>query len=215
MKTKNNIQKTVKSQMRNVVLRGSAVIVSLVLISWSVSAQDFWKHFFSGDSFENIALLMNGQSNEFEKADAVAEAIHSEIEMAGSNSSAYFAVDAETDQDLEVEGWMTNKSLFASDFQLADESDRELKLEAWMIGSISAVNVMSSIPSETDQSLKVENWMTNDANFSSSNAKTEKDAELNLESWMVEDSIFTSRLTQQGEPLRLEAWMADNKVWGF
>lgn len=215
MKTKNNIQKTVKSQMRNLVLRGSAVIVSLVLISWSVNAQDFWKQFFAENSFANIALLMNGQSNEFEKVDAVAEAIHAEIQMSGSNSSEHFAVDAETDKELEVEGWMTSKALFTTDFQMTEESDKALKLEDWMINSISTANVLNSIQTETDQSLQVENWMTNEANFSSLDSSTENDAELNLESWMVEDSIFTSRLTQQGEPLKLEAWMADNKVWGF
>jgi hypothetical protein len=35
MKTKNNVQKTI--------LRSAAVIVSFVLISFTVSAQDFWK----------------------------------------------------------------------------------------------------------------------------------------------------------------------------
>lgn len=215
MKTKNNIQKTVKSQMRKLVLRGSAVIVSLVLISWSVNAQDFWKHFFAENDFRSIALLLNEQSSEFEKVDAVADAIQTEIQMSESNSSEYFAVDAETDKELEVEGWMTSKSLFTTDFQNTDESDKALKLEDWMINSISTTNAMNSIQTETDQSLHVENWMTNEANFSSSNNLTENDAELNLESWMVEDSIFTSSLTQQGEPLRLEAWMADNKVWGF
>lgn len=215
MKTKNNIQKTVKSQMRKLVLRGSAVIISLVLISWSVNAQDFWKHFFAENDSSYIAHLLNEQSTEFEKVDAVAEAIHTEIQMSKSNSSEYLVMDAEIDKELEVEGWMTSKALFTTDFQMKEESDKALKLEDWMINSISTANVMNSIQTETDQSLQVENWMTNEVNFSSSNVSSENDVELNLESWMVEDSIFTSSLTQQGEPLRLEAWMANNKIWGF
>lgn len=215
MKTKNNIQKTVKGQMRKMVLRGSAVIVSLVLLSWSVNGQDFWKHIFAENDFRSIANLLNEQPTEFEKADAAADVILTEIQMSKTNLSEYLAVDAEADEELEVESWMTSNSLFAAEFLVTEESDKTLKLEDWMIHAISSAHVMNIVETETDQSLQVENWMTNEANFSSSNSLTENDAELNLESWMVEDSIFTSRLTQQGEPLRLEAWMADHKVWGF
>lgn len=215
MKTKNNIQKAVKSQIRNLVLRGSAVIVSLVLISWSVRAQDFWKHFFAENSFENVALIMNGQSNEFEKADALANVIHAEINSTKAIPAESFTMEAETEKELSVESWMTNETLFSNNFKVTEEMDKDLKLESWMINKITTGIATNSIQAETDQQLTVENWMTDAANFSSSTMKAEKDAELNLESWMVEDSIFTSRLTQQGEPLRLEAWMADNKVWGF
>jgi hypothetical protein len=215
MKTKNNIQKTVKSQLRNLVLRGSAVIASLVLISWSVRAQDFWKQFFAENSFENIALIMNGQSNEFEKADALADAIHAEINSTKTIPVESFTMEAETEKELEVESWMTNEALFSNNFRVTDESDKDLKLESWMINTITTGIAANSIQTETDHQLTVENWMTDATNFSSSTMKADKDAELNLESWMVEDSIFTSRLTQQDEPLKLEAWMADNKIWGF
>ena len=215
MKTKNNIQKTVKSQMRKMVLRGSAVIVSLVLLSWSVSAQDFWKHFFAENSFGNIALLMNGQTSEFEKADALADVILTEINSTKAISAESFTMEAETEKGLEVESWMTNETFFSNNFKVAEEMDKDLKLEGWMIRATNSGAAMNTIQDETEQTLKVEDWMINEANFNSVNAIAEQDAELDLESWMVEDSIFTSKLTQQEEPLKFEAWMADTNFWGF
>ena len=42
MKTRNNVQKT-KNNVQKTVLRSLAVVVSFVLISFTVTAQDFWK----------------------------------------------------------------------------------------------------------------------------------------------------------------------------
>ncbi len=50
MKTKNNVQKTI--------LRTGAVILSLVLISFTVSAQEFWKKLITNSSFNEIAVAM-------------------------------------------------------------------------------------------------------------------------------------------------------------
>jgi len=50
MKTKNNVQKTI--------LRSLAVVLSFVLISFTVNAQDFWKKLLENSSFNEIALAM-------------------------------------------------------------------------------------------------------------------------------------------------------------
>ncbi|MFW6257668.1 MAG: hypothetical protein ACOC11_02675 [Prolixibacteraceae bacterium] len=50
MKTKNNVQKTI--------LRTIAVIVSFVLISYTVSAQEFWRKLITNSSFNEIAVAM-------------------------------------------------------------------------------------------------------------------------------------------------------------
>ena len=50
MKTKNNVQKTI--------LRSGAVIISFVLITFTVSAQEFWKKLIELSSFNDIAIAM-------------------------------------------------------------------------------------------------------------------------------------------------------------
>jgi hypothetical protein len=50
MKTKNNVQKAV--------LRSAAVVVSFVLISFTVSAQTFWKRLLENTGFSDIAIAM-------------------------------------------------------------------------------------------------------------------------------------------------------------
>ncbi len=56
MKTTNNAQKTENTQVRTVVLRGAAVIFSVVLLSWTVTAQDFWKELLTNNTSEKMAL---------------------------------------------------------------------------------------------------------------------------------------------------------------
>ena len=58
MKTTNNVQKAI--------LRSGAVVISFVLISFTVSAQEFWKKLLTNSSFNEIALAMVETSNEIE-----------------------------------------------------------------------------------------------------------------------------------------------------
>ena len=93
MKTKNNVQKTV--------LRTGAVIVSFVLISFTVAAQDFWKTLLTNSSFNQIALAMVETSK---KSDVKA----TETEATGVN----YIYENEYDANLSVEDWMKNSTYF-------------------------------------------------------------------------------------------------------
>ena len=50
MKTRNNVRKAANKTL--------AVIISLVLLSFTVQAQDFWKSVLSNNSFNQIAMAM-------------------------------------------------------------------------------------------------------------------------------------------------------------
>ena len=58
MKTKNNVQKAI--------LKSMAMGISLVLITLTVNAQDFWKSILENASINEIALAMVETSNEIE-----------------------------------------------------------------------------------------------------------------------------------------------------
>ncbi|MEI8114292.1 MAG: hypothetical protein WCI54_11715, partial [Bacteroidia bacterium] len=64
MKTRNNDQKKVNGQLRKMVLRGSSIIISLVLISCTVGAQNFWDQVLTGYNYGKMA--MSGVEDTFE-----------------------------------------------------------------------------------------------------------------------------------------------------
>ena len=139
MKTKNNVQKAV--------LRSAAVIVSFVLISFTVSAQEFWKKLLTHSSFNEIAIaLMETES----KAELPAET--------GSESAFRFNLVQENDNQLSLEEWMTKDFYFGmSPAQLGNETEYGLELENWMLNE----RVFS--PEKLDEKpMELEAWMTSD-----------------------------------------------------
>ncbi|HPF50270.1 MAG TPA: hypothetical protein PK335_01785 [Draconibacterium sp.] len=130
MKTKNNVQKTL--------LRWAAVFVSFVLISFTVSAQDFWKRILENSSFGNIAIAM------VDTKDVPAE-----------NSNMVFAIENDQESNMELESWMTNESTFGvPSINLSVETESNLVPEAWMFNE----NVF--LPEESiEPSLELEDWM--------------------------------------------------------
>ena len=95
MKTKNNVQK--------IILRSLAIVVSFFLISFTVSAQDFWKKLLENSSFNQIACAMIETSDDDS----------SEI-PASTNNSFYY--EKAFDSKLELENWMTSENYFMSTF---------------------------------------------------------------------------------------------------
>ncbi len=136
MKTKNNVQKAV--------LRSAAVIASFVLISLTVSAQDFWKKLLTNSSFNEIALAMTESSE-----------TKSNSEM--TTSFPYF-LNKESDEDLQLEDWMLNESNFEySSYQYQEEQENSLDVEDWMLNEKWFENL-----NENEPELNVESWMTSD-----------------------------------------------------
>jgi len=144
MKTKNNVQKT-KNNVQKTVTRSAAVIVSFVLISFTVTAQDFWKAVLTNSSFNQIALAMVETS----KKTNVPE------KTTGANASDYF-YESENDAVLVVEDWMTENDYFNPAAFIQAEKENELQVEEWMLNEN-----LFSVEAEKEANLKVENWMIN------------------------------------------------------
>ena len=108
MKTKNNVQKTI--------LRSFAVLLSFVLISLTVSAQDFWKKLLTNSSFNEIALAMV-KTTETNKTLATKNLTEGETN-----------INRVKDEKMD-EGTYSWDSILNT----MDESDNPLKIEAWMI----------------------------------------------------------------------------------
>ena len=135
MKTRNNVQKAI--------LRTGAVIVSLVLISLTVSAQDFWKKLLVNSSFNEIALAMTENPK---KSTTDTDADFSDL----------YLINQESEEDLQLEDWMFNESNFQS-FNYSNVREEKLNVEDWMLntGIFETKNA-----SETE--LILESWMTSE-----------------------------------------------------
>ncbi len=138
MKTKNNVQKTI--------LRSVAVVVSFVLISLTVSGQDFWKKLLVNSSLNEIALAMVETPKAIETSENESETFN------------FSLLETENDPTLELEKWMLDENNFASTvFEFTLESDNELEIEEWMLnGDLFQVN------EEVETSLELEAWMTSE-----------------------------------------------------
>ena len=145
MKTKNNVQKT-KNNIQKTVLRSLAVVVSFVLISLTVTAQDFWKAVLANSSFNEIAIAMAETSKKPTAPAPVTE-----------NNTAGYIFENEYDGKLALEYWMTDNNYFELTSVTKVEKESTLQVEDWMFDES-----LFSAAQETDDELKVENWMISD-----------------------------------------------------
>ena len=67
MRTTNNVQKTENKPIKKTISKTFAIVISLVLISFTVSAQGFWKHLLVNNTYGKMAELMVEQKNADEK----------------------------------------------------------------------------------------------------------------------------------------------------
>ncbi|HYQ57295.1 MAG TPA: hypothetical protein VEP89_08085 [Draconibacterium sp.] len=91
MKTKNNVQKTI--------LRSAAVIISFILISFTVSAQTFWQRLLENTGFKDIVMVMVSQDDNEETG-------------VNNASSVVYNSALNVDPALELEAWMMDESRF-------------------------------------------------------------------------------------------------------
>ena len=142
MKTKNNVQKAV--------LRFAAVVVSFILLSYTVSAQDFWKRFLENSSFGHIAMAM------VETENTLPDAYSYDSDVLMMN------FEAEAESSLELESWMLNEFNFIRlAFNFEEISDDALNVEPWMLNQD-----LFQTSTETELSLELEDWMVSDAVWS-------------------------------------------------
>ena len=138
MKTKSNVQKTV--------LRSAAVIVSFVLISFTVAAQGFWKTVLTNSSFNQIALAMVETSDKSDDG-------FSESETTG----AIYFIEQDFDESLVIEDWMLENKNFNASLALQTENENGLQLEDWMMNES-----LFSGAENSESPLALESWMTSE-----------------------------------------------------
>jgi hypothetical protein len=187
MKTTNNVQKAI--------LKSLAVVVSFVLISFTVSAQGFWTSILENTSFSEIALAMvetNSETNHSTTADAnFADLLETEAEEA-----------------LELEDWMVNEANFTSVFSIEEETENPLEMEDWMSNENYFTGTTLSLEIETEEALELENWMLEDRNFEPETLENKTIGEKRI--IVGRDFIFVHIADEE---LGLESWMTNNKVW--
>ena len=138
----NNVQKTI--------LRSIAVIVSFVLLSFTVAAQGYWKQLLINNSFNQIATAL--VENPSKKLPAEKSTENPSPANDGFN---YFYETNET--SLNIEPWMTDEGyweLVPYDFNTVNESG--LSLKPWMVETdfFNAGRVQEA-------PLELQGWMTN------------------------------------------------------
>lgn len=193
MKTTNNVQKAV--------LKSLAVVVSLVLISFTVSAQGFWESLLENTTFNEIALAMVESNSESNMVSTNAGS--------SSEASALAAfLEEEAEEAMELEDWMTNESNFATaTFVMEEAVESPLEIEEWMTDADNFSVSTLSLDIATEESLEIEGWMVNNKYFEVNPENNETD----LSKYTVgRDFIFVNLEDQE---LKLEAWMTDEKVW--
>lgn len=136
METKNNVQKTA--------LRTAAVIISFVLISFTVAAQDFWRTVLTNSSFNQIALAMVETTK---KPDVPAPA--------SKNTRGSYFYENDYESKLIVEDWMTENKYFNPVMVPQVEVENDLQIEDWMLKE----SLFSGADVE-ETPLALENWMT-------------------------------------------------------
>lgn len=173
MKTRNNVQKAI--------LKSAAVIVSLVLISFTVNAQDFWKSLFENEAISQIAMAMT--SNDSGSRNATE-----------SSTSTYDAVEAE--EALKVEDWMMNDANFEA-YNFAEETEAPMEVESWMTNDNVFNAPAASYTVEIESPMHVENWMVNDKVFEVENHLTSavvieklEEPKMQLENWMINKNVW-------------------------
>ncbi len=173
MKTKNNVQKAVKKSL--------AIFASLVLISFTVSAQDFWKSILKNVTLNEMAVIMVASNN-------VSNSV-SENKTTDINAFAPYLT-AEKEEELSLEDWMTNEKLFAIP---ATKDETNLSDET--------INTFAMITSAQvkEEKLEPESWMMDNSKFDVKNSNSaltnytiteNEEQELGIEAWMVNESYW-------------------------
>ena len=134
----------------NTLLRGAAVVASVILLSFTVSAQGLWKQFLTYNSFGKMAIMMVNET------DPVANSAESE-DLSFIDATVYVFEQA-YDDVLELEAWMADDAFFGTYKNLFEiEEDSPLELEDWMTNDAYFSN---NYAEEEDGEFEIEEWMT-------------------------------------------------------
>lgn len=161
MKTSNNAQKTENQKFEKPVSKTFAVVLSLVLISLTVTANGLWKHLPVNTTYGKMASLMVDQEKNNNELLTITDLTGMEQFTEGWAASNEFVFETATDKKLELESWMTDASYFGSTVFTDQISEEEvLEIEDWMIDNPYFVVTIS--PDEKEPVLELEAWMLDD-----------------------------------------------------
>ena len=115
MRTSNKVQKTENKQIRKTISKTFAIVLSLVLISFTVSAQGFWKQILTNNTYGKMAELMVEQKNADDQL-LNANAHSSQIRIENQ------VIHSETAQEMTFENyfgsqWITNQNAMKAPVQ--------------------------------------------------------------------------------------------------
>ena len=171
-----NVQKTVKKSL--------AIIASIVLISFTVNAQDFWRSILENETLNEIAgTMVDGRSS-----------FKSGVHGSATNVNGYKVhMLNEKEESLKLEDWMKDEHRFET---LKVNSNTDLNTKNY------AKTASYFTTPEPEQKLELEPWMMDENNFNTGekivNAdetnnfilQDEKDKKLELEDWMVNNDYW-------------------------
>ncbi len=172
MKTKNNVQKAI--------FKSLAVVISLVLISFTVNAQGFWKTLLENNSLNEIAMFMVESNHE-----------NSSTLSKDINTDAVIE-ENETEESLSLEEWMTSSDYFQlTNLQMEEATESPLALEPWMTSDNYFITGGNTLK-EMEHPLELEKWMTDANYFSTNTILPGRDVEnkLTLKNWMVANNYW-------------------------
>ncbi len=133
-----------KTDLRKTAVRTAAVVVSFILVSFTVSAQGFWKKLLTNSSFNEIAIAMVEPGN-----------LKTAHGSTNTPAAEWKNFDMAFDPALELEGWMSSEKHFG-----VDVLQKENKLEASADGNPEFPDFEYSV--DAVESLKLEAWMVHD-----------------------------------------------------
>ncbi len=207
MKTKNNVQKAA--------LKTLAVVLSLVLLSFTVNAQNFWKSLLENNSLNEIAYAMTVKNHE-------TSSTKTETKNATNRFASATLMEAETEKELELEDWMVNDNFFGTVALMEEETEVPLELENWMTNESFFGTANLNMETEKEAPLELESWMTEENNFNLKTvektviAKTEKRSKSH-QTGFVTNKKFGKRTfiigEDKDETLELEPWMLEKQIW--
>ena len=177
MKTNLETQKENRIQMAT--FKSVALVASLFIISIAANAQGA-DHSSHGTNGDEPALLADNTVNTNKKSNSVFN----------SNAAAFMAayLEAESEEVLELEDWMTNDSQFGMFITIEQEAEELLELEVWMTDENKFFNASLDLTEEEEEKLDLEDWMFNGNTFLVVPDPEEKP--LTVEDWMLAENTW-------------------------
>ena len=217
MKAQNNTQKTVKNQVRKMVLVGLALVFMLVLNSWSVKALNLKEQFLPTYNYSKMAMFKNKQLSESKTMDLANPAIIAEVKRPFNSSKPNIMGDPEVELEIEIK---IESTLQIEEYNAREFVNLELddEIQNWMNSTIETTmevvdaaltlqikeyNAREFVDLELDN--EIQNWMNStikttmevvdaesEFQIQGYNANEFVDAEiaLEIENWMTNKSII-------------------------